>query len=253
MSHVRHIHYRAQRERRSAGPIVARLKSWLRRRSFLPQQQPSLRPTQRSTALAPTPHAVNQEPQADNESRQNHGTGDHRFDFFGPIHLQPRISVASARCFHLGRRPLVPFLANAARSESCSSFDSFPIAQPFLFVKSHDRLIPRNRFAVKLGNLVASVSFLRKTTCSPRKTVVAEDIMSSLTPTENASRSPFTRLPCSSPETWVRSTAACPARLVFPGRDHTPKRRKPLRPRFDRCRLRPRFACARTRGGASHG
>jgi hypothetical protein len=68
------------------------------RSSNLASAQPTCPP-----ARAPRPQAVNQEPPADNESRQNHGTGDQRVDFFGPIHLQPRISVASARCFHRGR------------------------------------------------------------------------------------------------------------------------------------------------------
>jgi hypothetical protein len=107
--------------------------------------------------------------------------------------------------------------------------------------------------AVKLGHRVASVSFPQKKACSPRKTVVTENAMSFLTPTKNASRSPFTSLPCPNPEIWVRSTAACPARPIFPGRDHTPMRRKPLRPRFHRCGLRPRFGYARKRGGAGHG
>jgi hypothetical protein len=60
MSHVRHINHRTQRERQSAGPIVARLKSWHRRRSFLPQQQPSLRPPHLFTRASP--HASRREP-----------------------------------------------------------------------------------------------------------------------------------------------------------------------------------------------
>ena len=65
------------------GPIAARVKSWGRRRSFFSKQEPSLRPTQLfSRPIRPTHHAAKQEPPADNESRQNHGEGDHRFDFF---------------------------------------------------------------------------------------------------------------------------------------------------------------------------
>ncbi len=207
------------------GPIAARVKSWRRRRGFLPKQEPSLRPNQPfSRPSCPTHRAASQEPSTDNESRQNHGEGDHRFDFFKPIHLQPRITVAPARCIHRGRRQLLPFLARAARPESFSGFDSFPIAQPFLFGKSQDKLITRNRSDVKLGRLEASVSFLRKKAGSPCKTVVAENAMSFLTRTKNASRSPFTSLPYPNPEIWVCSNAACPTRPVFPARDHTPKR-----------------------------